>query len=284
MTAGGAGCPRVLQQYTQPIPRALPPSASLAQVIDVVNDNSARVQSLSTNRATITMPGFPSLNANIAFQRPRSFRLVGQKFLSAELDVGSNDQLLWFWLRRAQPPAMFYCRHEQFATSAARQIIPVEPEWLIEALGVVTFDKAGPIEGPSPVGSGRLEVKTRSITAGTAASRLTIIDDSRGIVLEQHVYDAQGVRIASAVMSKHVRDPASGVTLPRHVEIQMPPANLTLGVDMADLQVNQLTASPQELFTKPVYEGYNEVDLGNPNGALVPSASGPSRAPPSVRY
>ena len=148
VSASGASCPHIVQQYTQPIPRALPPTASLQQVIDVVNDNSARVQSLSTTRATISTPGFPSLNANIAFQRPRSFRLVAQKFIGPEVDLGSNDELLWFWMKRTQPPALFYCRHEQFAVSAARQIMPVEPEWLIEALGVVTFDPASHIEGP----------------------------------------------------------------------------------------------------------------------------------------
>ena len=133
-----------MQQYTQPIPRALPPSPSLDQVVDIVNDNSARVQALSAPRATITAPGFPSLNANIAFQRPRSFRLIAQKFIGPEVDLGSNDELLWFWIRRSQPPALFFCRHAQFGSSAARQIVPVEPEWLIEALGVVTFDRDRP--------------------------------------------------------------------------------------------------------------------------------------------
>ncbi len=97
LSASGASCPHIVQQYTQPIPRALPPSASLTQIIDVVNDNSARVQSLSSTRATITTPGFPALNANIALARPRSLRITGDKF-GPQLDVGSNDELLWIWL------------------------------------------------------------------------------------------------------------------------------------------------------------------------------------------
>ncbi len=44
--------------YAADSPR-LPPSPSLDQVIDIVNDNSARVQALSAPRATITVPGFP---------------------------------------------------------------------------------------------------------------------------------------------------------------------------------------------------------------------------------
>jgi hypothetical protein len=272
-----------LQQYTQPVPRALPPNASLEQVINVVNDNSARVQSLSATRATINTPGAPSLSANIAFQRPRSFRLVAQKFVGPEVDLGSNDELLWFWIKRSPSPALFYCRHAEFGASAARQVIPVEPEWLIEALGVVTFDKTGLTEGPFAVGNGRLEMRTKAMVPG-GNSRITTVDESRGVVLEEHVYDAKGTRLATAVMSKHALDPASGAKLPRHVDIQFPPANFSLSIDMGDVQVNQLPTSPQELFTKPTYGGYNEVDLAHPNGQLTPNAAGPYGAPPQARY
>ncbi|MGC4006878.1 MAG: hypothetical protein QM811_28640 [Pirellulales bacterium] len=66
----------------------------------------------------------------------------------AELDVGSNPQDYWLWVKRNEPKAFFYGRHDQYAQSQARQILPIEPEWLIEAFGLVTFDPAQPIEGP----------------------------------------------------------------------------------------------------------------------------------------
>jgi len=279
----GASCPRIVQQYTQPIPRALPPSASLTQIIDVVNDNSARVQSLSTTRATIVTPGFPSLNAQIAMQRPRSFRLTAEKF-GPQLDVGSNDELFWFWIAQSQPPALFFCRHEQFAASAARQIFPVEPEWLIEAFGIVSFDRQAPLQGPSPVGNGRVEIRSRGGQPGRETTRVTIVDDSRGVVLEQHVYDARGLLLASAALTKHARDPASGATLPRHIHIQWPSAKFELQIDMADLQVNQLPADPRELFAKPTYSGYNDVDLAQPGLQLTPAPGGQPQAAPQTRY
>jgi hypothetical protein len=272
-----------VQQYTQPIPRALPPSATLVQIIDVVNDNSARVQSLSTSRATLSMPGVPSLGARIAIERPRSFRLTGEKF-GPQVDVGSNSELFWFWIAQAQPPALYFCRHEQFATSAARQIFPVEPEWLIEAFGIVSFDRSQPIQGPSPVGSGRVEIRSRSGAPGRETSRVTIVDDSTGLVLEQHVYDARGVLLASAHLSKHALDPASGAKLPRRIHILWPAAKFEVTVDMADLQVNQLPADPRELFTKPVYSGYNEVDLAQPGLQFAPAPDGQPLAPPQTRY
>ncbi len=286
VSASGAHCPQILQQYTEPIPRALQPTATLAQVVDVVNDNSARVQAFSTMQAKIITPGLPSINANIVFQRPRSFSLVAQTaLLGPEIDLGSNDELFWFWIKRAQPPALFSCRHDQFAASAARTIIPVEPEWLIEALGVVSFEKTAQIDGPFPVGNGRLEVRTRSMASGRPMLRVTIVDDSRGVVLEEHVYDSQGVRLASAVMSRHLRDFESGATLPRHIDIQWPPAKFEMSIDMNNMQINQLTDEQRALFVKPMKPGYNEIDLAQPNAlAPPPSANGQQRAPASTRY
>ena len=51
-------------------------------------------------------------------------------------------------MRRNQPPAVYYCRHDQFAASQARQMVPFEPAWLIEALGVAEIDPGLPHQGP----------------------------------------------------------------------------------------------------------------------------------------
>jgi hypothetical protein len=277
--ASGASCPQVLQQYTQPIPRALPPSASLQQVMQVVNDNTKNIVSFQSTRASISTPGFPALNANIAFQRPNLFRLqAGTSFTGPEVDAGSNELLFWFWVRRNQPPAMYFCRHDQFAYSPVRQVLPVEPNWLIEALGVVSFDPNGQNQGPTAVGAGRLQVLSLIPSSTGGFQRITIVDDSRGVVLEEHVYDRQGTRLASATLSRHMRDPATGVTLPRHVEIQWPPAKFELGIDLGDVQINRLDPNSQQLWMMPTYPGYSPVDLAQPN--LLPPA-GPGMAPPA---
>ena len=59
LALSGASCPQMLQQYTNPLPRVLPPSPTLEQVIEVVNRNNSQIQSFSTNRASLSGPGFP---------------------------------------------------------------------------------------------------------------------------------------------------------------------------------------------------------------------------------
>lgn len=284
LAASGANCQQMVGRYSQPLPRVLPPAATLAQVIEVVNNNSSAVTSFSTMRASVSTTGFPALNANVAFQRPRGFRLRGDLALSGpEVDLGSNETLFWFWVRRENPPALYYCRHDQFAASAARQVLPVAPDWIGQALGLVSFDASEQHEGPYPVRGGKLEIRSTS-PGQNGARRITILDESSGIVLEQHVYDGRGTRVASAVLSGHQRDPATGVIMPRKVRIDWPTANFDLTIELSDLQINSLTADPAALFAKPEYPGYVNVDLAAPNtlGPPVPinGAVVPLPAPP----
>jgi len=282
MAASGASCPQMVRQYTEPLPRALPPEATLAQLATVINDNTARVQSFSAARASVSTPGFPPLHANVVYERDRRFRLRADTVLTGpEVDFGSNDELFWFWVRRNTPPAMFYCRHEQFAGSAAQRVMPIEPQWLVEALGLVRFLPQDQPQGPFPVGSGRLEIRTTRGDGPSRQTRITIIDDSRGIVLQHNLYDSRGMPLATAQLSKHMRDITSGAIMPHHVDIQCPPAKFEISLDLGDVEINHVDGNPQELWTKPDYPGFPNVDLAT---LVMPSGgpAGPSGAMPQA--
>lgn len=260
----GASCHNLASQYTNPTPRVLPAAASLADVMRVVNDNSARIQSLTTSDATISSPSIPmSLRAIIALDRPQRFRLRAELPLTGpEVDLGSNEELFWFWVRRNQPPALYFCRHEQFATSPLRRILPVEPAWLIEALGIVHFDPNVTHVGPAPVGAGRLRIQSPFPTHYGQLTKVTLIDEARGWVVAQHLYDEQNTLIASALTSDHRRDAATDVTLPRDIEIQWPATQLTMKLRVNQWQVNMLGGNAT-YWTMPDYPGWPAVDVGN---------------------
>ena len=64
-----------LRFWQEPPPQVLPPGAGLEQVITAVNRNNSQIQALFSNSATLSGPGYPTLQAHIAYQRPRNFRL-----------------------------------------------------------------------------------------------------------------------------------------------------------------------------------------------------------------
>ena len=276
----GANCPQMVRQYVSPPPRLLPPSPTLEQVVEVVNRNSLQIRSFSTDRASISGGGFPSLSASVAFERPQRFRLRATSLMGAELDLGSNDELFWFWVRRDQPPAVYYCRHDRYAVSPARQMMPFEPRWLIEALGVAEIDPALP-NTLTVLPNDRLRIDTIRNTPGGPVTKVTIIDGSQGWILEQHLFDARRQPLASSIASGHRRDPFSGLVMPTVVQIKCPPAQLSLRIDLGNVEINRPSSDRTALWTMPSYSGSPLVDIGDPNFQL-PAPQPTNRRPPPL--
>jgi len=245
-------------------PQVLPPGASLGQVIEAVNSNSARVQSYYTPNARVTAAGLPTLRADIAMQPTRRFRLRADTPLTgAEVDLGSNEEEFWFWVRRAEPPALYYSRHDQFVGSAAQQILPIDPQWLVDAMGLVRFDPAAQHVGPTPIRGDRLEIRSHLLDSGDDRVKVTVVDATRAWVLEQHIYTAEGQRVGSALASQFRYDPVLGISLPSRIHVQMPQAQLDLTIDAGDFQLNGLSTEAQQLWTRPQYSGYPEINLAH---------------------
>jgi hypothetical protein len=263
--SGGAGCPRFLRDYPSAGARVLPVSPSFDDVMSLINENQSRIQTLYTSDASVSLPLVPALRASIAVERPGRFRMRAETGLTGpEVDLGSNESLFWFWVRRMQPQAVYFCQHEQFATSPARQMFPIEPQWLIEALGVTGFDPAAQHAGPTPVVGGRLEIRTQLPRPEGMMIKTTIVDATRGWIMEQHLFDPRGVRLASALTSQHWRDPLSEVTLPRHIEVRLPATQTTVKIDISRWQINEPVGDPAKLFQMPMYPGYPPVNVGDP--------------------
>jgi len=266
-------------------PRMLPDNPSQQQIIDVINTNSAKVRAYATRNAKLTIGGLPtSLKARIALERPRRFRLkAGTMITGSEIDLGSNDQLFWLWIARAEPAGVYYCRHDQIAQAEARQVVPIEPQWLIDALGLPTFPAGMVHSGPYQRSDGSLEIRSRSVTAAGDRIRVTVVDPVHGWVLQQHLVTADGRRLASAYASGHHYDKENAVSLPARIEIQLPPAGLSLVIDVGDVAVNQPVGDPQAMWSRPSPPGVQQIDLATfrpPAEWSLMSASSPAAQQP----
>ena len=263
---------------------AAPPIAFSAlpgpdEALTAINSNTQRIQSLQTQGATISIPGVPPIGAEIAMARPRNLRFrAGTNLLGQQLDLGSNDELFWFWAARAPQPAVFFARHEQFATSPARQMLAIEPAWLIEALGAVEIDPASILEGPLAADNGRVHIRTKMPSTAGNNSRLIVIDKKYAWVLEQHVYDEQGELLASSRTSQHEYYPLDGVSLPKRIEVQIPQGQLRFQLDVARWAINQPAVEGQALYELPREQlsTHPFIDLADPSfvppGQTVPVA------------
>jgi hypothetical protein len=277
--ASGANCNHALWRHPNLPPAALSTAPTLDEIIGVVNRNTRLVQTLASSQATIGGSGFPTLRAHLAIEKPRRFRLRATHALTGpEIDLGSNHEVFWLWLRRSQPPAMYFCGHDQFAGSAMRRLIPVQPEQIVEAFGLVTLDPQATHQGPEPAQGGRLRLTSTTQGPEGPLTRVTIVDERMGWVLEQHLYDASSRHLATVKTSRHRQDPRSGAYLPRTIEMYWPIAQISFTIDIDRYQVNELV-SP-ELWVKPEEPGYPNINLANPSvAATMGGPAAPSAAP-----
>jgi hypothetical protein len=259
-----------------PAPQVLRPGASLDEVIAAVNANSARVHAYAANGSTITplgMPGVPSLTGNIMIEKPDRFRIrAGTALLGSEIDLGGNEELLWMWMKRSEPPAVYLCRRDQFATSQAQQIMPVDPDWLPAALGLVELDPMAQHEGPRFTPDRNIEIRTTTFGPTGPLTRVTVIDSTRAWVLQQHVYDALGQPLASAVASQHRYFPEHQVSLPQRIELRSPPARLALAIDVGQLYLNTHLGDAAAIWMPPQIQGFPQVDISGAPAASTPTA------------
>lgn len=267
VSASGSQCnrrdPASLASYG---PRVLTQTPTTTDILQVVNDNSAKIRSLYTTEATLTVPGAPSLRANLALERTKRLRLRAETAITGpEIDLGSNDQLFWLWIRRNPPPTVYYCRHEQFATSAAKQFIPIDPGWLLDAVGLASFDPALQHSLPERTAGGRWQIRTSMPTVQGTMTKLTVVDEARGWLLEQHLYDERNQLVASALTSRHMLDATSGAIVPQEIEVIWPATQFRLKFDVRQWTVNSIPADPNQLFSMPSVPGWNVVDLADPN-------------------
>ena len=274
VASSGASCPGVIRGYqigTMPLPRTLPANPSLEQIIATVHDNTQRVRSYMAPQAVLVVPGVPRLSARVACEPPRRFRLQAQTSITGpELDIGSNDDLFWIWLRQHQPPITAFCRHDQYARSQARRLLPIRADWMPELLGLVNFRPEDSHEGPFPLPDGRLEIRSRLDAGGEPVVKSTILDGTTGLIAEQHLFTPAGERLASVRTTRYRVDAASGAALPHLVEVSWPASGVDFKLELTAITVNGPSPDPAQLWQMPAYPGYEPVDLADPSVVLGP--------------
>ncbi len=285
----GATCPRRLQSPNSLAPIAFLQPPDLQQIAQTINTNTSRVRSLQAQGTSLTILGMPTLKTSLALERPVRFRLRAKSLMGAELDLGSNDELFWMWAKRSEPPATYYARHSELDQGLARNILPMPPHWLIESLGLVEIDPQL-WDGPYPRGAGRIEIRGRIISPSGNLTKVLVLDDQRGWILEHQVYDATGQLLATALATHQEYDPVHQVTLPLRVDIQLPPAQLAFALEVDGFQINRLDGDPLQLWSMPRIPGSQLVPVAGLNPAATipsPSSAAPSpqpQLPPEPRF
>jgi hypothetical protein len=287
--SGGATCSR----RQAPLPFPPPPvvlseTPSLQEITTVVN-RTRNIQQLSTNSASVevlSMPNLPRLGATLNLERERKFRLRASLpiVLGAGLDMGSNDEVFWFEVPEGISKTLYYARHDQYRQQLERAILPVDPTWIMDALGLVQIDPSSVVAGPVKRQDGKLEIRSTMAMPGGIYQRVCLIEAAAGYVTQQYLYAPGGNLVAQSSASNHVYYPQQQCALPHRVELNLAPAvgpPLAMRIEVSAYTVNQLLSGDPQLFAMPD-SASQTVDLTQIGRAAPLAAPGVSASAPSA--
>ena len=241
-----------------PTPTIFEQPLTQTQLLEHLKRQSESVRQIQAD-VRVSMDGVPSLRGTLAVERPNRVRLKAGLMGVNELgvDVGSNEEVFWFWARAAMPGqtnAIYYARHDQFRTSQMGRSIPLEPQWLVDALGLIDIGPGDSIQGPSIRRDGRWEFYWTRATVTGPAQRVLVVNPQQGTVVQQAFYDQAGQLVAYINSLRHEFDKEHGVFLPRRMELFVPQPSgspMKLVVDASDYRINAMYGDGSRLWSMP---------------------------------
>ncbi len=232
---------------------------SKEQLIAHLVAHTEKIDQLQTD-VRVSVDGLPNLRGNLVVEKPNRLRLNAGLLGVTELgiDVGSNQDAFWFWAKAASgghEPGIYFAKHDEYQNSPLQQQIPIEPNWLIDALGLWRVEPNDRMEGPfRRPQDNLLELVTYRNIGNQMTFRKTALDPKYGWIVQQSVYDANGRLIAYANSTDFEHYPDYDVNLPSRIEITAvnpDGRNLKLVVNASRFKINSIYGDPNQLWAMP---------------------------------
>ncbi len=235
-----------------------------------LNRNIEQIHAWQCEKVGIKIRGtpiiVPSLNATLAIEAPRNFRLQASMPIGGNdlADLGSNDERFWFWMRpeNEDENAILTARHDCLAAAQQSLPMPFEPEWLIEALGVIPLEESEIDFEKSPDNPKHVFFRRkRHAPNGSPVELVSTVDTCAGVIVDHSLSDRAGNMIALARLSEHYHEGKSGPVLPHLVELSWPQANMGIKLTMGAIEVNPDRFSSKQ-FAMPEIANCRIEDIG----------------------
>ncbi|MFI5343968.1 MAG: hypothetical protein ACHQUC_07090 [Chlamydiales bacterium] len=167
--------------------------AAFNNIEKLINSRNATIKSIVYSHVRIKVERF-NLTANIFYEKERKFRMITRSFLGKESDIGSNDDIFWFWSKRLEPCALYYAKHEDLYQTNLRT--PFHPLWMMEILGIGTMDldKCKTYQHKENIAI----VQNKISVTGTPVTRIYLIDPQKLAFVGHYIYDSKGSLVVSA--------------------------------------------------------------------------------------
>jgi hypothetical protein len=294
MLGGMTGCAAVRRFFHPPPPCALQPGASYSQIVGKVNQNFAPpagppLAAWECIDVNVSMNGMPAV-ATVSVQAPHRLRIRVTGMISGTnyVDLGSNAEEVWYWDQWG--PGVIRASHEELPLFLNQVQIPLDPEWLMEVLGVIPIDPDQYDMRQSTPESKHVDlVADRSAPSGEPVRHMIRVDRCYGHIIEHRIETVDGTLLARAVLDEYQQDASHRYTLPHTIHLELPQAGsrpetqITFRLRNIRTEANRLANLD---WSVPQINGYAQLRVGEPHarhtgeprGILTGSTQGASRA------
>ncbi|MEL7335240.1 MAG: hypothetical protein AAFN70_03450, partial [Planctomycetota bacterium] len=255
--AGGATCSKRNPNGDLPLPPQIfealqPPSAD--EITRAINRTDS-IRQLSTSTASVKMENVtmaPTLNTQLAIDRPHSFRLIGTHLIGKLLDMGSNADRFWLeFPPQGTSQVIYFAENAAYQRQLQRSVLPVTPAWFIDALGLVHVDPQQVVGQPQTKPDGTIHLATTLNMPDGTYHRVIVLNGRSGIITEQHLHDPAGRLIASCFATDHRYYQSEDCSLPHTVRVRLFPAAgdpIVLRLEIGTWAINQIINGDPNLF------------------------------------
>jgi hypothetical protein len=168
----------------------------------------------------------------------------------SEVDLGSNNSEFWFWALRNPDPYQYFCSYKDLNEGRAKMMpLPIQPEWVMEALGLGPYGPADKYKlEPDGANMLRLSEKTTS-PLGIPVRKVIVMNRKEMIAPQPQVTalllldDRNGQELCSAHILSTKRDQKTGAIIPHKMELRVPSQKITMTLRLDGLTVNGTIAN-----------------------------------------
>ena len=226
------------QNPTQPLKISTIPQDSdqkLIFCVKKINENTKKIFSLNYKNIKIRLvKGFYfKTKGELYFERNKKLRMIISNLTGKQMDIGSNEDIFWFWSKYMEPPIYYFSKHQNLIKINLKA--PLCPEWIIESMGLKEID----IKNSSFIKTKNYQgIKT--LKTGISEENFnifTLIDTDKNVVVLRYLCDLEDNIIVSVEYKNYIY--VKEIQIPTHFIINWHQENIFMEWEVFNAELNE---------------------------------------------
>ena len=219
----------------------------MVEMIKSINKRNSEIKTIYLANMPIKIKnmGFTiRTSGEIAHKKEKFFRLiVTHKITGREMDLGSNQDIFWFWSKRINPPYLYFSKHENLSNTNLKSAL--NPILMIESLNISEI-KIKEIKSFKTNDNNLLIFEKRPSPTKEILDLVTIIDIPTKTIVEKYLLNNSGDKIVRTNYRQN------------KIFFEYYEENISMEWDLTNMKINDII--PDKFWNLP--KNNNIIDIG----------------------